>query len=184
MLARSVNNTVQDYLALPESETERYELVEGELIAIPSNPVWHQHVSRNLLVSLHRFLQVHDLGELYTAPLDIVLSNETVLQPDLMFISRQRAKIIKENNIQGAPDLVVEVLSPSTAQKDRELKKNLYGRFGVREYWIVDPDTRSIQVYEAGDMGLDFIRAYPEGTSLHSPLLPELRLDVAEVFAQ
>ena len=79
---------------------------------------------------------------------------------------------------------MVEVLSPSTAEKDRELKKNIYARFGVREYWIVDPDTRSIEVYEVSDTGLDFIRAYPEGTSLSSPLLTDIQLDVSDVFAQ
>jgi Uma2 family endonuclease len=123
------------------------------------------------------------LGEVYFAPLDVVLSDENVLQPELMFISRERIGIIEENNIQGAPDLVIEILSPSTADKDRVLKKNIYARFGVREYWIVDPDARSIEVYVARDAGLELVRCYPEGTSVSSTVLTDLHLDVSPVFA-
>lgn len=185
MVDSKVKYTVQDYLNLLWSETVRYELIDGELISHSGNTILHQHVVGNLLLSLSRSIsKVNELGTLLPGPLDIVLSNENVLLPDLLFVSGERRTIITDANIQGAPDLVVEVLSPSTADKDRELKKNIYGRFGVREYWIVDPDTRSVEVYKAGDMGLDFVRAYPEGTSLHSPLLSELRLEVTEVFVQ
>ena len=165
MVDSKVKYTAQDYLNLLWSENVRYELIDGELISHSGNTILHQPVVENLLLSLSRSIsQVNELGTLFPGPHDTVLSNENMLLPFLLFISGERQSIITEANIQGALNLVIEVLAVNTAERDRGIKKNIYGRFGVKEYWIVDPAIRTIEVYEAGDMGLDFVRAYPEGT--------------------
>ena len=110
------------------------------MILAPSPTTKHQRILLKLLRSLSAILVDRDLGLIWSAPLDVVLSDYDVAQPDILFVSNERASIITEANIQGAPDLVVEVLSPSTAGYDRGYKRVLYGRHGVRECWIVDPD--------------------------------------------
>ena len=97
--------------------------------------------------------------------MDVVLSEESVVQPDILFVSNERREIITEDNIHGAPDLVVEILSPSTADRDKELKLRLYAQAGVREYWIVDPDERSVQVMELGSSGYTSIHGYTSGNA-------------------
>ncbi|MSQ07289.1 MAG: Uma2 family endonuclease, partial [Dehalococcoidia bacterium] len=129
--------TVDDYMATPEGT--RYQLLDGELIVAPAPNSRHQTVSRDVFIALHQFISVHRLGEVWYAPFDVVLSEHDVTQPDILFVSYDRANIITPANIQGAPELVVEVLSPSTQQDDRGYKRRVYGRHGVREYWIVDP---------------------------------------------
>ena len=183
MIKRSVKYTWRDYMNLPESEEKRYELIEGELYMVPSPTPMHQDIVRNLLRVLDEFVQAHGLGKVYVSPLDVVLSDEDVLQPDILYISKNREGIIGERNIQGAPDLVVEVLSPGTADRDRTLKRARYLRFGVREYWLVDAQSRSIEVLKAGESQFEVVRIYPEGTTVLSPILEGLRVDVGRVFA-
>jgi Uma2 family endonuclease len=117
------------------------------------------------------------------APLDVVLSNYDVAQPDVLFVSNERSGIITEANVQGAPDLVIEVLSPRTAQYDRGYKRTLYGRFGVREYWLVDPEAEAVEVLTGSDRGLVAHATYRLGDTLASPLLPELDVGIQEIFA-
>ena len=128
------------------------------------------------------FVRPRRLGEVLAAPLDVVLSEHDVLQPDLIFISTGRSSIATEANIQGAPDLVMEILSPSTAGRDRILKRARYARYGVREYWIVDPESRTDEVLKAGESGLETVRVYPEGTVATSPILEGLRIEVSGMF--
>ena len=111
----------------------------------------------------------------------MVLSDLNVVQPDILYISNERREIITENNISGAPDLVIEILSPSTASRDRELKLGLYARFGVREYWIVDPDESSVQVMELGSEGYTTIKTYDSG-EVESSALPGFRIAIEEIF--
>ena len=171
--------TYRDYLLLPEQD--RRELIEGDFYVAPSPSTRHQDISANLGMILRMFVNENGLGTVLWAPMDVVLSDTNVVQPDILFISNERRGIITENNISGAPDLVIEILSLSTADRDRQLKLALYARFGVREYWIVDPDSKSIQVMELGDEGYDIIRNYESGEALSS-VLPEFRATLDEIF--
>ncbi len=184
MVNPNIKFTVRDYMNLDESEERRYELIEGELYMVPSATPFHQTIAFTLAKMLDEYVQERGLGRVFVAPLDVVLSNEDVLQPDVIYVSKEREGIIGEQNIQGAPDLVIEVLSPSTAARDRTIKRARYLRYGVREYWIVDPQTRSVEVMKAGQTEFETQRVYPEGTAATSPLLTELEVDVGRVFPQ
>ena len=121
------------------------------------------------------------LGEVLIAPFDVVLSQENVVQPDILFVSNERSGIITEANISGAPDLVVEILSPSTADRDRGLNLELYTRFGVREYWIVDPVESTIRVISLESAGGPSATTFSSGT-VSSPLIPGLSIALDEIF--
>ncbi len=178
--------TYEDYKTLPESETKRYELLGGELVMVPSPTEAHQRISGNLEFVLRQFVRERRLGQVYDAPLDVVLGEgeeREVVQPDIFFISRERSHIIAEEEIRGAPDLVVEITSPATADRDRGYKKTLYARHGVREYWIVDPQEETIEVFTLGERGFQGVATYRKGEVLHSPLLAGLAIALGEVFA-
>jgi Uma2 family endonuclease len=140
--------TYADYAKLPEGAP--YQLIGGELVKSPAPTVLHQEINVTLFQKLFQF-QRQGKGKAFFAPLDVYLSDTETYQPDLMFITNDRLEIIKEKNIRGAPDLVMEVLSPGTAYYDLRHKKDVYAEHGVREYWIVDPMERSIEVYENRD---------------------------------
>lgn len=180
MFKAKVKFTYKDYKNLPESETKRYELLEGELVMVPSPTTHHQKISWNLERLVGDFVQKHGLGFIYHAPLDVVFSEWDVAQPDIFFISRERSEIITEENIRGAPDLVIEILSPATAERDRTYKRTLYARHGVNEYWLVDPDKRTLQVMKLGEKGFESVGAYTQ--TLTSPTFPGLVISLAEVF--
>ena len=171
-----------DYQHLPESETKRYELLGGELVMAPAPKPYHQDILRNLLRILDAYLRIQSAGKLYPAPIDVILSEEDVVQPDILFISQQRLGIIHEEAIHGAPDLHIEILSPATAGRDRTLKRTLYARHGVREYWLVDPETKTIEVLRLGPQGYQLAGRYERGQTLRSPLLSGLAVLLDEVF--
>ena len=133
-----------DYCLLPEDK--RYYLIDGELYMAPAPSSRHQRLPLKLARLLADFIEGHGLGEVYIAPLDVILSEEDVLQPDLLFVTQERRGIVSERGCEGPPDLVVEILSPATEQRDRELKRKVYAKFGVPEYWLVDPQAESIEV--------------------------------------
>jgi Uma2 family endonuclease len=174
--------TYEDYCHLP-NDGKRYEVIDGELYVSPSPRTIHQLVSVRLSSRLHIHVETHDLGLVLEAPMDIVLSRTNVVQPDIMFIAKARLHIVTPENIRGAPDLLVEILSPSTADVDRDVKRKLYARFGVKEYWLVNPDQQQIEVYRARR------RQFPSRPTvtrhaLESPLLPGLSITLAEVWRQ
>ena len=173
--------TYQDYLDLPESD-ERYELIDGELYMAPPPIPDHQGFLGELHVTLHTFVRENRLGRVYFAPIGVVLSDDDVFQPDMIFISNERLNIIKRGFVQGAPDLAVEVLSPSTARRDRILKRERYARFGVREYWIADIVARTIEVNILSGDEFTTAGVYGEGDTLVSPLLPGFSMDVSGTF--
>lgn len=173
--------TVADYMNTPDDV--RYQLINGELVLAPSPSTRHQSISSELFVVLHQFVRQHGLGMVWDAPLDVVLSDNEVFQPDILFVSNERRAIVTEANIQGAPDLVVEILSPSTRQNDEGHKKDVYSRYGVKEYWIVDPEERKVAVLSGGASGLEPYAAFSMEDILESPLLPGLAVDVRQVFA-
>ena len=118
----------------------------------------------------------------WIAPLDVVFSEHDVAQPDLLFVSNARADIVTDANIQGAPDLVVEILSPATAEYDRGYKRALYGLHGVREYWLIDPDAETGEVLVAGETGLESASVYARGQTMTSPVLVGLSLILDDLF--
>jgi len=185
MAKAAIKFTYEDYKNLPESETQRYELLEGELVMVPSPSFEHQDISGNLEFLLRLFVREHKLGVVLDAPLDVVLGEageEHVVQPDILFISKTRKKIIRQEEIRGAPDLVVEILSPYTGQRDRTVKKKLYARYGVKEYWIVDPEEEAIEVWALGRGGYERVALYKKADMLTSSLLPGLKIPLREVF--
>jgi Uma2 family endonuclease len=123
-----------------------------------------------------------DLGQIYVAPFDVVLSDTEVVQPDLLFVSQERSHIITHANIQGAPDLVVEILSPSTANRDWTYKRELYARHGVKELWIVDPDAGIVWVMLLRGDDFELVGVYSEGQSFRSSTLGGLTIDLDDVF--
>ena len=144
--------TYADYAALPD-DGHRYQLLEGELVMTPSPRAWHQQVSYQLEFKLLAHVQEHDLGQMFHAPLDVTLDDHNVVQPDIFFISKERAGILQDGRILGAPDLCVEILSPGTVRLDRVRKLELYARFDVTHYWIVDLEARTIEEYAlSGDV--------------------------------
>ena len=130
--------TYEDYRNLPEGAP--YQLIEGELILTPSPMPYHQEISRELGFRLLTFVKKNDLGHVFYAPLDVYFSERDVYQPDILFIEKDRRKIIGKTKIEGSPDIVMEILSPSTAYYDLRKKFRVYAKQGVREYWIVDPN--------------------------------------------
>jgi Uma2 family endonuclease len=173
--------TVDEYMTVPPPE-RRFQLLDGEMILVPSPTSKHQRISLILSLALHQFVSLHCLGEVWYAPLDVILSICDVVQPDILFVSNERADIVTEANIQGAPDLVVEILSPSTARYDLGYKRVLYSEKGVLEYWIVDPEAETIEVMAAGDRGLATHALYHRGDTLTSPLLEGLSINLEQVF--
>ena len=174
--------TYDDYLTLPD-DGRRYEIIEGELFMSPAPTTKHQFVKRSIQHYLHTFVITHNLGEVLDAPTDVVFSDTNIVQPDILFIAKANLHKITEANIRGAPDLIVEILSPATADTDRGAKKLLYERYGVKEYWLVDPDPETVEIYtlQAGRYELAQ-RAEKTGT-VHSVLLPSFSMEVAEIFA-
>ena len=172
--------TYQDYLRTPDDK--RYELIDGELILTSSEGRSHQRASVRLGSQLYSFIREYDLGFVYFAPRDVVFSTTHIVQPDLMFISNERMHIDTEAEVWGGPDLVVEILSPSTAERDRTVKQSLYARHGVNEYWLVDADSRTIEVLLLGEHGFESVAVYSEGDTLISPTLPGFDILVDEVF--
>ena len=172
--------TYEDYRSTPEDK--RYELLDGELVMTAALRRAHQRTEMKLMVRLGDYVEENDLGEVYSAPFDVVLSDTDVVQPDLLFVSKERLHIINDDNVRGAPDLVIEILSPSTASIDRNFKRALYARHGVSEYWLVDTDARNITVMFLSEQGYEIAGIYGEGQTLTSPTLEGFTLDLSEIF--
>lgn len=172
--------TYEDYLKTPE--WERYELIEGELLMTPSPVPKHQRISRKIEFILEKFVTENNLGEVFYAPCDVYLDDENVVQPDILFILKERLNIIGEKNIQGAPDLVIEIISENTAYRDLVQKKKLYARFGVKEYWIVIPEEELIEVYTLKDNIYTPYKTYRKDDTLESLYLRDLKIDLKGIF--
>ncbi len=180
MKRANVRFTYQDYLLLPEDK--RYEILDGELYVVAAPNTRHQRVSKRLELALIQHIEKQGFGEVFDAPYDVILSEENVVQPDLLYVRRERSSIVGEANLQGAPDLIVEILSPGTRGKDLEIKRKIYARFGVQEYWVVDPDVCTVEVLVWSDLGYVSAGIYKETDRLRSPLLPKLRLPLSGIF--
>jgi Uma2 family endonuclease len=182
--AEPIRYTYEDYLTFPD-DGRRHELIDGEHFVTPAPVRRHQRLTVRLTFALEGWLRQHPVGELYVAPMDVILSDIDVVEPDLLFVSNERSQILGKW-IHGAPDLVIEILSPSTRRVDEITKRRLYERVGVREYWIVDGEIEVVKIYRRQEDG-SFARAQEllreEGHSLDTPLLPGFSLSLAELFA-
>lgn len=181
-----VRYSYDDYKSLSDSTDKRNELLNGDIVMVPSPTTSHQRVSRDLGFLLFQHVRANKLGEVFFAPIDVVLgegSDREVAQPDILFVSERRRTIIAAGEIQGAPDLIVEILSPSTESLDRGYKKALYARRGVSEYWIVDLKSQTIEVYSLADTGFSFVGSYQAPGEFTSPLLAGFAPALDELFA-
>lgn len=172
--------TYQDYLHTPEGE--RYQLVEGYLIKEPSPATYHQRLSIKIGFALEKYVTENQLGEILVAPCDVHLDDKTVLQPDIMFISKDRENIITEKNIKGAPDLTIEIVSPSSAYVDLVKKKRIYAKFKVKEYWIIYSEEKTAEIYTLKGNFFNLRKTFIEKDILVSPLLKDLKVSLSQIF--
>jgi Uma2 family endonuclease len=181
----SVKFTYEDFLNFP-NDGKRHEIIDGAHYVTPSPNTRHQRTCTALAAMLWAYLKHHPIAEVFVAPFDVVFSDLDVVEPDLLVISRDRAGVLTDQHVRGAPDLVVEILSPGTRKTDEMTKRKLYERFGVREYWIVDAELEVIKIYRQTDQG--FVRAaelsVEHADALTTPLLPGFTAALAEIFAQ
>ncbi len=176
--------TYEDYVLFPD-DGKRHEIIDGEHYVTAMPTVRHQRIVVRLCCDLGSFIEAHPLGEVLVAPTDILLSPHDIVQPDLLFISNERSWITQEKNIQGAPDLVVEIHSDSTRRLDQIVKRNAYERWGVLEYWMLDPSRKDADVCRRtaeGSLRRQALLAAVAGDVLTTPLLPGLEIPLAEVF--
>ena len=163
--------TYDDYCLLPNNG-RRHEVIDGELFVTPSPRRAHQKVVTQLSRVLGNFVETRICGEVYVAPFDVVFSLFDVVEPDILYVSKERASVVTEKNVQGAPDLVVEVLSATTAEIDRTTKMKLYARYGVQEYWMIDPEECTAEIYRREAGGFERVASLEGSDSLTTPLLP------------
>ena len=176
--------TYEDFLCFPEDGL-RHELIDGEHYVTPSPNTHHQRLVGRLHADLYAHLSATQAGEVFLAPFDVVLSNHDVVEPDLLVILADQAGILTDQNVRGAPAIVVEVLSPGTRHRDETLKRQLYDRVGVREYWLVDADAETILVCRRADAGdlsrvVEFQRNADD--RLRSAWLPGFELSLRRLF--
>lgn len=174
--------TYEEYLASPEIKA-RYDIVDGEMIMAPAPTLGHQTVLRQIFLPVHRFVAEHQLGQVWFAPLDVVIQREPLRtrQPDMLFVSNERAGILGPV-IEGGPDLVVEVLSPANTRSDVEGKLEDYRRVEVMECWLVSPEARSVEVLELVEGDWRRIGMFGLGDLVQSQVLAGALLAVAEIF--
>jgi Uma2 family endonuclease len=172
----------EEFRQLPV-DGKRYELVRGEVHVTPAPNTRHQFILRRLVASLERYLARNPAGEFAFAPLDVRLAADIVLQPDLIFVSAARVEILGEDFVSGAPDIVLEILSPSTSAHDRATKIPLYAQAGVPEIWLIDPQAKTVEVLKLQGKKylVDSILAGDQ--ALTSSQLPDWELPLAELFA-
>jgi Uma2 family endonuclease len=171
--------TYEEYYRLDDDQ--RYEIIDGQLLMAPAPDTWHQNWVRSLFLVLHSHTSGRQIGEVLISPLDVIFDNENTCQPDLLFISQARRGMIEKRGVFGAPDLLVEIISPSSVRRDRYDKRSLYARFGVKEYWMADPANRSLEVHTLNAGAYQLHCCVEEKGIVTSPLLPELQFDVADL---
>ena len=178
--------TYDDLLLWPD-DGMRHELIDGEHYVTASPNLRHQRVSGHLFALINAWLEDHPIGQVYYAPTDVVFSNLDVVVPDLLFVSNERrARIATRQNLRGAPEILIEIGSPSTRSRDETLKRHLYERSGVDEYWIVDPETDVVRIYrrEANAFTRVSELSREAGDVLTTPLLPGLELPLSRIFLE
>ncbi len=172
--------TCRDYQNLPEGAP--YQLIGGKLVMTPVPEILHQRVSGNLNFKLRSFVLEQGLGEVFYAPIDAQFSEYNVFQPDIIFISNERMEIIGKKRIEGSPDLIMEILSPSTAYFDLREKFDIYELYGVKEYWIVDYNRQEIETYFTQGNRFHLMERAKESGTISSVLLQGFRIKLEDIF--
>ena len=170
----------KDYLLL--SGDARCEILEGELRPVPAFDIKHQEVALKIAAALLLHVEAGKLGRVFRAPCDVVFSEETVMQPDILFVARKRRGIIGEANLRGVPDLIIDVLSRATRERDFKLRRKIYARFEVQEYWVVDSDANTVETLVWSEIGYVSVGNYRKPDKVSSPLLPDLNLMLSPIF--
>jgi Uma2 family endonuclease len=176
--------TYQDLRDLPE-DLLRHELIDGEHIVSAAPIVKHQRVAFNIGFGISAFVRPRGLGEVFMAPVDVLFSDFDVVEPDVLYVATGNAHKVREDHVDGAPDLVIEVLSPSSRRIDKIRKFRLYEAHGVPEYWLANPETDTMEVYRltpGGRLVLQATLSLAAGDVLETPLLPGLRIPLQEIF--
>jgi Uma2 family endonuclease len=176
--------TYDDFVQFPD-DGNRHELIDGEHYVTPAPRPRHQVILGNLHLLIASWLELHPIGRVLLSPLDVVMSNTDIVEPDLLYLSNERAAAtVTELHVRGVPELLVEIASPGTRKRDDGIKRRLYERAGATEYWIVDPEVDRIRIYRRD--GDTFARAIElsreHGEVLTTPLLPGLELPLARIF--
>jgi Uma2 family endonuclease len=171
--------TVDDFMKLPEGTLA--ELIDGEIFMSAAPRVPHQRVILNLVAEIRAYAHPKKLGEVFVSPMDVHLTSGDIVEPDLVFVRRENLAIIQDW-IRGVPDLLVEVLSPSHPERDLIVKRELYARNGVGEYWIVDPADRSVQIFKLSGNRFEPAGYRREGQALFTSFLPGFELAVEKLF--
>lgn len=180
----NVKLTCDDFLQFPD-DGQRHELIDGEHYVTPSPNIRHQRISKRLFLLIEVWLQDHPLGEIFYAPLDVRFSMFDVVEPDLLYVSNERAEaLLAGEHVTGSPDLIIEIASPSTRQRDETIKRRLYERSSVLEYWVVDPDIDVIRVYtrNADRFARPVELSREAGDVLTTTLMPGLEIPLSHVF--
>jgi Uma2 family endonuclease len=174
--------TYDDYVLLPD-DGNRYEVIDGELHVTPAPTTTHQSVSKRIQFELMLQIEHRGHGIVFDAPVDVILARTRTVQPDLVVVRTARRAIVSERGIEGAPDLVVEILSPGTEQTDRIVKRKLYASVGVPEYWLVDPSSHAVEVLVLGKRGYRRHALDGPGESARSTTF-DLTIDIDLLFAK
>ena len=169
--------TYHDFLLLPD-DGKRYEILDGDLCVTPSPVTRHQLIVGRFLHHLMTYLETHPVGTVFTAPYDVVLSEIDIVEPDLLLVLHAGRAVVTEKNVQGPPDMILEVLSPGTAARDRNLKRKRYERFGVQEYWLIDPDDNTLEMLAMQDERYVQVCRAARPAECVSALLPGLVLNL------
>jgi Uma2 family endonuclease len=183
MKPTGVKLTWDDFVRFPD-DGKRHELIDGEHYVTPSPFLRHQAIVRELLLAIGNYLRANPIGQIFGAPLDVILSRFDVVEPDILYVSKERAPDVLKEWVRGAPDLVIEIASESTRKRDETIKRALYERVGVHEYWIVDPEIDVVRVYrrngERFDRPIELSRG--AGDVLTSVILPDFQLALDAIF--
>lgn len=175
------DSTYEDWEKTPE-DGNRWEVLDGVMVCEPPPGIPHQLVSGNLYFLLEGYVRSSRMGVVFGTPVGVVLSQENVVEPDLVFIPADALHILTDKIVRGAPALAVEILSPGTRRRDRLVKREIYERFGVREYWIVDPEGKTVEVFALEEGKYVARGVLKDGDVLRSPLFPGLEIDLRDVF--
>ena len=181
-LPRNIRFKAADIWDTPE-DGNRYEVIDGQLCMTPPPVPEHQAASGALHEYIGPYVRRHRLGRLYAAPIGVELDDENGLQPDLVYVSAERLGIIGKRGIECPPDLVVEILSPSTRRRDRGIKMRRYAAAGVPHYWIVDPRRQALEAYQLAEQGYELTGTYGPGSVFHPALFPGLEIPIDDLWA-
>ena len=174
--------TYLDYVKLTPPDNGNFELLNGQIYFIASPKPSHQRISLRLSYFLAACVIPNNLGEIFTAPMDVVFTEYDTFQPDLLFITKERLNIIGENKIEGSPDLVVEILSPSNDANEMSYKRHIYESKGVKEYWLINVEKQMLTLYKQIDNELRWQKDIQKNEVLKSEIIQEFELELSNIF--